>query len=95
MWPDGDWHKCCLKHDEEYFYGGSWIDRLKANARLSRCVARSGGKKGGKARSAFSIAGHYAMAPVMFVGTQVLGCFLWPYNLKWGKISDEDKHPSR
>ncbi len=94
MWPDGDWHRCCLDHDEEYFYGGTWRDRIGANWNLTKCVAKSGGKRSGRIRSACSIAGHYIMAPVMFVGTQIFGCFLWPYNLQWGKMNEEDS-PSR
>ena len=83
LWPDGDYRGCCVVHDEAYALGGSWLDRLKANLALSKCVARAGGKTGRLPRRVASTAGHWLLAPVMFVGTQVAGSFLWPYHFKW------------
>ena len=87
-WPDGDWNSCCLIHDEAYHYGGTWRDRLFANGRLAKCVARSGGKKGGTVRRTASRVGHWVMAPVMFIGTQAIGSVLWPYHMKWNNKND-------
>ena len=91
MWPDGDWNSCCVTHDEAYWYGGTWKDRFKANYKLASCVGRSGGTKGGLFRRIASTAGHRLMAPVMFIGTQAFGCFLWPYHLTWNKKDARNK----
>lgn len=47
-WSDGCSHasdlnnpeirKCCVAHDEEYYYGGSYSDRDYADARFWRCL---------------------------------------------------------
>ena len=40
--PDGDWVQCCESHDEKYFFGGSWEERLEADNQLMQCVADTG-----------------------------------------------------
>lgn len=68
FWPDGNYVSCCHQHDEEYAHGGSWLDRIKSNWKLAKCVKKSG---------------HPVVAPIMFAGVTVFGSFLWPYHLRW------------
>ena len=67
-WPDSfrgiDYFDCCVEHDNAYFLGGSWLDRVKADWRLSKCV----GKKGAK-----------FMAPIMFIGVRFCGFLFFKY----------------
>ena len=37
-WPDNGWGACCLKHDMDYWAGGSIGDRWRSDARLAGCV---------------------------------------------------------
>lgn len=38
VWPDGDWAACCVVHDIHYWCGGGYLDRVRADADLARCV---------------------------------------------------------
>lgn len=33
---------CCVRHDEKYYYGGSWNDRLNADVELYSCIKNAG-----------------------------------------------------
>ncbi len=70
FWPDGDYLPCCQAHDKAYAAGGSWLDRLRADWKLAKCVKR---------------AKHLVVAPVMFVGVRVIGSVFWPWHMKWSK----------
>ena len=37
--PEGNWHDCCVQHDLDYEAGGSIQDKIKADWRLTKCVA--------------------------------------------------------
>lgn len=77
-WPDGNWLDCCLEHDESYEAGGSWLERLRADWKLAKCVHRKG--KGKRCRACQTV-----MAGAMGIGVRVLGIGLWPYHHVWGK----------
>ena len=38
LFPDGDYLHCCVAHDEKYFFGGTWRQRLEADKDFYRCV---------------------------------------------------------
>ncbi len=38
LWPDGDWGQCCKAHDWAYWQGGTYWDRVHADAQLGECV---------------------------------------------------------
>lgn len=70
MWPDWDYRDICLRHDEKYYYGGTWRQRLSADWALAKAVTKRG---------------HWLVGPMMLVGTRIGGCVLWPYHWHWGK----------
>lgn len=72
MFPDGNYAKCCVAHDEDYSAGGSGKDRRASDRRLYRCV-RS--KKGWQNEIA---------APVMYLGVRVFGVSWLPTRFRWG-----------
>jgi len=64
LWPEGDWHDCCLAHDHAYHAadrGGFWA-RRRADLTLARCVTASG---------------HALMGKVMFLGVRLFGWIPW------------------
>lgn len=70
-WPDGSWLECCVRHDEAYWRGGSWMDRFKADAALARCVARGEWTR-------------WPLAAAMFVGVRLGGASFLPTPFRWG-----------
>ena len=87
-WPDGNWLDCCLEHDETYAAGGSWLERLRADWKLAKCVHKKGKDKhwkltkkgkGKRCRACQTV-----MAGLMFGGVRVLGIALWPWHHIWG-----------
>lgn len=42
FFPEGNWHRCCVKHDESYYYGGTWAKRMKVDRKLYYCVKSKG-----------------------------------------------------
>lgn len=38
LFPDGSWQECCIEHDEGYWCGGSYLDRVEADLALARCA---------------------------------------------------------
>lgn len=40
FFPDGDWRRCCVEHDQAYWRGGDKRDRLEADIHLFACIAR-------------------------------------------------------
>lgn len=39
MFPEGNWHECCLEHDYAYFHG---TGKFKADLKLAWCVLKRG-----------------------------------------------------
>jgi len=56
--PEGNWTKCCLQHDEDYETGGTEKDRKKADKKLKNCVTKKG---------------HMFIALIMYIGVRILG----------------------
>lgn len=70
LFPEGNWHDCCVAHDIAYYYGGGEDKRLRADINLLKCVAE---------------AGHPYIATVMFLGVRVFGGPHWTHRLRWGR----------
>ncbi|MBW1778826.1 MAG: hypothetical protein JRJ54_14755 [Deltaproteobacteria bacterium] len=62
LWPEGDWHFCCVRHDYRYADGGSWRDKVRADWELGWCVAGTG---------------HPFIGGLMFIGTLIFGALFW------------------
>lgn len=77
-WPDGNYRGCCEEHDEAYAAGGSWLERLKADWKLTKCVHKKGAET--KCRACQTV-----IATAMLLGVRVLGVPLWPWHHRWGK----------
>ncbi len=73
--PDGTqehkdlWLKCCIAHDQKYWMGGTYEERLKADLELRTCVQS---------------VGEPAIASVMLAGVRVGGSPFWPTRFRWG-----------
>lgn len=72
-WPDKwmghDFTKCCIKHDIEYWVGGTEDERLIADLELAICVTKISGA---------------TMARAMFFGTEFGGLPEWHQSYSWG-----------
>ena len=75
MFPNGTsehkdlWLECCIKHDREYWMGGTKAERLKADIGLRACVAAVGEPK---------------TAELMLKGVRVGGTPYLPTSWRWG-----------
>lgn len=63
------WHRCCTAHDQKYWAGGSYEERLQADLELRACV-QSVGKP--------------VIADLMLAGVRVGGSPWWPSAFRWG-----------
>lgn len=72
LFPDGDYHDCCVAHDLSYFGGGSWKQRWRADDQLRKCVAD---KKGFE---------HKPLSLIMWFGVRVGGVPWLPTPFRWG-----------
>lgn len=63
------WHRCCTAHDQKYWVGGSYEERLQADLTLRACV-QSVGKP--------------VIADLMLAGVRVGGSPWWPSTFRWG-----------
>lgn len=43
LYPDGNWLHCCIAHDMDYWIGGSYAEKEKADDELGACVAETKG----------------------------------------------------
>ena len=66
---DEPWHDSCVAHDYEYWNGGTWIDRLVADARLAQGVEKTG---------------HPLWGILMFLAVRVGGSVFIPFMWRWG-----------
>lgn len=69
MWFDSSWQSCCLKHDLNYWCGGTTAQREGTDRELRACV---------------SGAGHPGHAGWMFHGVRIFAQRLWPFPWRWG-----------
>jgi len=67
MWPEGNWHECCVAHDYAYADGGPPGARKEADKALRKCVETKHTK---------------AMGLVMYLGVRAMGWFFWRYRTK-------------
>ncbi|MDH5392270.1 MAG: FAD-binding oxidoreductase [Gammaproteobacteria bacterium] len=63
------WLNCCIEHDKYYWVGGTYEERLNADQRLKRCVARSG---------------EPAIAMLMLAAVRIAGTPFLPTSFRWG-----------
>lgn len=63
------WRTCCVKHDVQYWVGGSKADRLYADQKLRECVAYHG----------YPIIGY-----LMYLAVRGGGTWFWPTPWRWG-----------
>ena len=70
--PDGVYADCCVAHDLDYFYGGSWRERWRSDKRLYQCVKSKGGFK------------HSVLALMMWSAVRMLGAPFLPTKSRWG-----------
>jgi hypothetical protein len=68
-WPDGNYARCCVDHDRAYWCGGTFKERMNADAALAACVEKEGGD---------------TIACMMRAGVFVGGAQLWPTSFRWG-----------
>ena len=75
QFPDGTlshktlWLKCCTEHDQKYWAGGTFDERLQADQELRACVKSTG---------------EPAIAELMLAGVRVGGSPWWPTKFRWG-----------
>lgn len=73
--PDGTprhqdlWLKCCIEHDQKYWMGGGYDERVAADKELRACVQS---------------VGEPAIAALMLAGVRVGGSPWWPTHFRWG-----------
>ena len=78
--PEGKYADCCVEHDLDYYYGGSWRERWRSDKRLYKCVKSKGGFK------------HGVLAIMMWTAVRGLGSPIFPFKFKWGFGKDLEKN---
>lgn len=72
LWPQSlgtaNWEQCCLRHDIEYWCGGTHEAREKSDKQLQKCVNEK-------------LPG---MGTAMFIGTKIGGVSFLPTPWRWG-----------
>ncbi len=71
--PDGDYASCCVAHDKDYFFGGTWAERRASDKRLRECVLSTG--------SGFK---RKFLANAMYMGVRVGGVGFFRAPFSWG-----------
>ncbi|HRH45570.1 MAG TPA: hypothetical protein PKY82_28280 [Pyrinomonadaceae bacterium] len=77
--PDGNYYDCCVEHDLDYYYGGSWRERWRSDKRFYGCIKSKGGFK------------HKVLAQMMWVAVRLLGAPFLPTSFRWGFGKDIEK----
>jgi hypothetical protein len=70
--PDGDIRPCCLIHDQEYYRGGTRVERRDSDNKLYDCIRE---KKGFR---------HKLFAPFIWLGVRIGGLPFFPTSFRWG-----------
>jgi len=69
-WQDGDlWRNCCLRHDYDYWKGGTEAERKASDQALKQCVAKLG---------------EDTVAELMLAGVRAGGSPYFPTSYRWG-----------
>ena len=77
--PDGNYGDCCVEHDQDYFFGGTWHERRASDKRLVACVRSKG---------------HKYISKIMWIGVRLGGMEFLPSTFRWGFGRDWNKrHP--
>ena len=74
FWLDGNWVKCCLKHDTAYAHGGTRKQRKFADKQLKICVSKKG---------------HPIMANLMYFAVRIFGSPFFPSCWRWGFLNEK------
>ena len=75
VFPDGTgdqqslWLKCCIKHDFDYWKGGTFQERMLSDKKLESCVTGVGEKN---------------IAKIMLIGVRIGGSPFIPAPYRWG-----------
>ena len=70
------WLKCCIRHDVDYWMGGSWEERIVADKIFEKCIDNTGTP---------------AMGRMMYLGVRIGGApylftpFRWGYGWDYGR----------
>jgi len=67
-----EFRSCCVAHDRDYYFGGTWKERFESDKRLYRCVR---GKKSFGAKLA---------APFIWLGVRIGGVPFLSTPFRWG-----------
>lgn len=92
LFPDGTaehkdlWLRCCVKHDEKYWRGGTKAERLQADLELRDCVAAVGQPK----IAARMLTGVRA-GGTPYLPTDFRWGYAWPYLRGYKRLTDDDK----
>jgi hypothetical protein len=70
LFPDGNYHDCCVQHDQTYYFGGSLKERRAADKALYKCVRSKGNSK--------------LLASMIYMGVRVGGVSFLPTPFRWG-----------
>lgn len=80
LFPDGDYHDCCVEHDKAYYFGGTKQERKAADRQLSNCVRAKG---------------HKFLSPLMYLGVRIGGVAWLPTPFRWGFGNKGPKKPNK
>ena len=72
MVPDWDLLDCCTVHDQGYFFGWTWKERLKVDNKFYSCVLDKW---------------HWyspVLAPIMWSWVRIWGAPIFPISYRWG-----------
>lgn len=72
MFPDWDYWDCCKTHDDAYFFGGTWRERLSADNDFYVCL---------KEKWKWY---HQVLAPNMWAGVRIWWAPIFPTPYRWG-----------
>ena len=70
--PDGHIRDCCLRHDQEYFVGGTRKERRESDKRLFTCITKKTGFV------------HKLVAPFIWLGVRIGGVPFISTPFRWG-----------
>jgi hypothetical protein len=70
--PDGHLKSCCVSHDRDYYWGGTFRERRESDRRLYFCIAKKEGVQ------------HKIVAPFIWLGVRVGGLPFLPTKFRWG-----------
>lgn len=87
--PDGHLRSCCVSHDRDYYWGGTYEERRESDRRLYYCIVKKRGFQ------------HKIFAPFIWLGVRIGGLPFLPTKFRWGfgrkakGYSDEPRNPEK